>query len=71
MERRLDVESELRSITDSFKDQDTFTFKEVRAISGMFNYDSERKWAAYRLKELIKMGKVKKFKRGLYTVLSQ
>jgi hypothetical protein len=66
--RRLDVASELETIIDLFSTKKTVSFKEVRELSGYSNKDSQRKWAAYRLKELIKMSKIVKIKYSLYKI---
>jgi hypothetical protein len=68
--RRLDVASELETIIDLFRKNKEVSFKEVKVLSEFSDPESQKKWAVYRLRELIRMGEVVKIKYGSYKHLN-
>ena len=66
--RRMDVGTELNKIIKLAKRKSNFTFKDVRLLSGFDDFDNQKKWAVYRINELLRSGEVIKIKRSLYKI---
>jgi hypothetical protein len=64
--RRGETVGEMIEILSLFSAKPIVEFRDVVGICPYINEDSRRKWAAYRLRELIAMGEVFKIKRGFY-----
>ena len=68
MKRRCDVPEDFEIILNKLNNSKKgfITFSDVRSLCEYPDYNNQRKWAAYRLKELIKENKIKKTRRGVY-----